>query len=335
MITLTYIYGMCTMFFCFVAWLFWRKGGRLNHIVCILTATIGAECVKDYVLIALGLYNEAFYWNATTGVDMVAVPLYAFILTELVQPGRLSTRQVICHELPFVVLPAAYIISLNIYVFYVLVAWAAVYGTYFLLWTMVNIPRYNRHLKDLYSNTDNINLNWLRVTLYTFYVVLSVWIADCFVFHVDIECFYMLSNLVLWMFISYFIYRHESVIDDLGDESVTPVEEEVNERTLAMRIDDIFVRDRVFLNPQLKLSDVVRMVGSNRTYVSNYFNRTLHTTFFDYVNALRVEYACSLLRSSQDSLYVVAMNSGFNSLSTFHRVFCKSKGVTPSEYRRS
>lgn len=337
MTTLSYIFGISTMFFCLMAWFFWRKGGRLNIMVCALTAIIGIEYVKDFVFVNRGLYYIPLYWNIITAIDMVAVPLYAFILTELIHPGQLSKRSIVCQELPFVALPMAYIISHEEWIFYIQVGWTAIYGTYFLVWTTVNIPRYNRHLKELYSYTENVNLGWLRTILYTFYGILAVWIVDCVVIHINIESFYMISNLVLWMFVSYFLYRHESVINELGDETVvTPqICNGDTGHTMESKIEELFLSDKIYLNPKLKLSDVTRAVGSNRTYVSNYFNRELHTTFFDYVNGLRIEYACKMLREGQDSLYIIAANSGFNSLSTFHRVFCKAKGVTPTEYRKS
>lgn len=55
------------------------------------------------------------------------------------------------------------------------------------------------------------------------------------------------------------------------------------------------------------------MAGTNRTYISQFFNRDNGTSFFDYVNGLRVEYAKSLLLTSSDSIAMVAERSGFNS----------------------
>jgi hypothetical protein len=59
---------------------------------------------------------------------------------------------------------------------------------------------------------------------------------------------------------------------------------------LAMKIEHFFNAEKAFLNPRLRLSDVAQAVASNRSYVSNYFNKELGVTFFDYVNNLRIEY---------------------------------------------
>lgn len=95
----------------------------------------------------------------------------------------------------------------------------------------------------------------------------------------------------------------------------------------------LFVEDRIFLNPRLKLSDVADMAGTNRTYVSQFFNCNNGASFFDYVNKLRVEYACELLKSSSENIETIALKSGFNSIATFHRVFSKFCGCTPAKYR--
>lgn len=324
------------MFFGLMAWIFWRKGERLNKLVAILTAIISLEYVKDFALISMGLFGDAFLWNVMTSIDMIAVPLYAFILRELITPDRLSLRTIVIQELPFVVTPLIYILTREEWVFRALAVWAGLYGTYYLVWSMIHIPRYNRHLKELYSYKENVSLNWLTTILCTFYVILGIWILDCFVIHTDIECVYTVCNLIMWMFIAYFIYRHESVISEL-EETSTPIAEtsEYSISALGTKIDAYLVQEKAFLNPRLKLSDVAQAVGSNRTYVSNYFNRELSTTFYDYVNALRLDYACELLRKSKDSLYAIAIQSGFNSLSTFHRVFSKCKDATPTEYRKN
>ena len=40
---------------------------------------------------------------------------------------------------------------------------------------------------------------------------------SCFLIKVDYDNIYMVSSLILWMLIDYFVYRHESVIEELSD----------------------------------------------------------------------------------------------------------------------
>ena len=98
---------------------------------------------------------------------------------------------------------------------------------------------------------------------------------------------YMLFSLGAWMFVCYFLYKHESVIEELGDmdeDEVAVGSEEISLSGLEKEINKLFVEEKLYLNPQLKLSDVARQVGTNRTYLSRFFNQEKQMTFYDYVN---------------------------------------------------
>lgn len=333
-IGISYVFGLATMFFGMMAIFFWRRGELLYRLVALLTGTISIECVKDFIIVNMGLYADSRVWDTMTAIDMIAVPMYAFVLTELVRPGSLTVKSMIVQELPFVILPILYITLGISWIFYIEVGYAAVYGTGVLVWTAVNIPRYNRHLKELYSYTENVNLNWLKVILYTFYAILGVWIFDCIVIHLDMECFYLLCNLVMWMVISYFLYRHESVIEELPDWKPESIVQTADYNTIAVKINQLFTIDKIYLKPNLKLSDIATAVGSNRTYVSNFFNREGSGNFYEYVNNHRISHACHLLSDSNLPIQEVAQESGFSSPSVFSRVFSKYKGCSPTEFRR-
>ena len=97
---------------------------------------------------------------------------------------------------------------------------------------------------------------------------------SCFVIKVDYDNIYMVSSLILWMLIDYFVYRHESVIEELSDIEIVPLEQnEVDVSGMAAEVQRLFEEDLIYLNPKLKLSDVALAADTNRTYLSRYFNR--------------------------------------------------------------
>ena len=57
-------------------------------------------------------------------------------------------------------------------------------------------------------------------------------------------------------------------------------------------------------------------------------------TFHSYLTRTRLRYAKGLLSSSDLPIYDVAINSGFNSVHTFIRVFKQHMNCTPTEYRK-
>lgn len=334
---LCFIYGLATMFYGLTSWLFWRRDTTmLSRLVSILMAIIAAQCIKDVVCYhLLGSDFDIVDWRLMTAVDMIVEPIYTLILVELVKPGRITWRRVIYNEIPFLLCPLLYALTGLIIFFYVLVGMGLIYGTYFLVWTTIQIPRYNKSLMERFSYTEDINLNWLRVILYSFYFVLALWIVDCLVIHLNVEVLYMAVSLVMWMLIDFFIYKHKSVIEELEEE---PKEEELVEEQipedLGSKIRRLFVEEQIYLNPTLKVSDLAMQLATNRTYISNQINREMGMTFYDYVNGMRVEHAKRLIRESEDNIKEIALASGFSSASAFTRVFQREVGMTPSEYRQ-
>lgn len=86
-----------------------------------------------------------------------------------------------------------------------------------------------------------------------------------------------------------------------------------------------------YLNP-ITLEAIAKELHLNRIYVSRIFNERLHTSFSDFINTLRVNHACSLLKKEEAYITDVAFASGFSSIRSFNRAFLKYKHISPSEY---
>lgn len=332
-----FIYGLCVMFDFMMVWFFMRKNnGLLSRLVAVLMAIIGLQCLKDLFFIQPGKELSDFEWYVMSATDMVVIPLYAFILIELCRPASLSVRTMVCHELSFVVPVVLLIVTHEHIFYYAVVAWAVIYGSVYAAWTVNAIPKYHALLKQCFSYDENINLNWLKVILGSFLILLALWIVNCLVANIYIEATYLLGSLVLWMSICYFIYKHESVIEELSERGAYEISEASNPPRLTeigARITALFRNEKIYLNPNLKLSDIARAIGTNRTYVSAFFNKEAGCSFYDYVNRLRIDYACNLLVGSKENLSQIAEKSGFNSAQSLIRVFSTIKGMSPTEYR--
>ena len=92
---------------------------------------------------------------------------------------------------------------------------------------------------------------------------------------------------------------------------------------------------RLYLDKDLTLSELATAVGTNRTYLSDYFSNVKHITFYDYINQLRItKKSIPMMQEHPEyTLEHIASESGFNSISTFRRAFNKLTGVSPSQYR--
>jgi len=83
----------------------------------------------------------------------------------------------------------------------------------------------------------------------------------------------------------------------------------------------------------LSLNTMAGMAGITPEHFSRSFKSMTGQTYIKWLNMIKIEKAISLFASSGMSLTEIAMLSGFQSISSFNRVFKESKSMSPSEYR--
>ncbi len=106
--------------------------------------------------------------------------------------------------------------------------------------------------------------------------------------------------------------------------------------TLFIRIDDAVRDNELFRSHSVSRRDVAVIVGSNETYVSNSVKEVTGLTFSEYVNMIRLDYACNLMKSDKSlTIDTVSEESGFSSSRTFYRLFKERFGLTPSQYNKA
>jgi len=93
-----------------------------------------------------------------------------------------------------------------------------------------------------------------------------------------------------------------------------------------------FIRARALME-DVSLALVARHCGVSEGHLSRLFHHATGLTFREYVAQVRVEHARALLLHSGKGVTEIAYESGFQSLSQFHRVFRKTFGTTPGRMR--
>lgn len=85
----------------------------------------------------------------------------------------------------------------------------------------------------------------------------------------------------------------------------------------------------------LSLQSVSAAVGLSESYFSSLFSQTVHSTFSQYLNKVRIEKAKELLLDSNYRINEIAYQIGYQTEEHFHRVFRKFTGQTPKEFQRT
>lgn len=83
----------------------------------------------------------------------------------------------------------------------------------------------------------------------------------------------------------------------------------------------------------LTLRNVARIANMTPNAFCSFFKQRTRKTFVNFVNEVRVGYACKLLTGDQYNISEICYMSGFQNLSNFNRQFKKILNKTPHQYR--
>lgn len=84
----------------------------------------------------------------------------------------------------------------------------------------------------------------------------------------------------------------------------------------------------------LSLDILSKELHLNKYYISHIFKERMDMGFVDFLNGLRVEHACNLLKKGEN-ITEIALSSGFPSIRTFNRVFAQNMGMAPRDYAKA
>lgn len=85
---------------------------------------------------------------------------------------------------------------------------------------------------------------------------------------------------------------------------------------------------------EVKLSQIADYCHQQEAALCRTYKREAGMTLFQHLQFIRIESACTMLRNTSLSIAEVAYSCGFNTPSTFNRLFQEKMGMTPSEYRK-
>ena len=85
----------------------------------------------------------------------------------------------------------------------------------------------------------------------------------------------------------------------------------------------------------IKIQDIAKTCNMSETHFRRTFEEHINMTPADYVNLVRIQKACELLKNTDDSMDGIAMKCGFANTSTLNRNFKKYLGTSPYQWKIS
>lgn len=205
------------------------------------------------------------------------------------------------------------------------------------------ITAYNAVVETNYSDIEGKRIVWVKTLLVLFAVTSLV----SFVFNligrqrfideaVPLAIPAVLFSMLL-LLIGHVGLNQRFSVQDIEAEvflESEPIPEDCAYSELLEKIRKLMCEEKLYLYPNLKVSDLARLLNSNRNYIYNAINVEMGISFSDYINSQRIDYASQLLEANPKlSINDVMFKSGFTSASAFYRNFKKFKGITPTARR--
>ncbi|MEM6718174.1 MAG: helix-turn-helix domain-containing protein [Bacteroidota bacterium] len=234
---------------------------------------------------------------------------------------------------------------------------------FYLFQSLKLYAKYKKKTLNTVSFADSILLVWIQRFLWAF---LGLLLIRMLFFIINSEWgnfgrkyWYYISFSMLFYYVALNGYVHSVKINlqflpkmntDAGEDFLTEAEatehtihEDIQEeititsedKALQTQLEQFMVEEKLFTNPSLTLYDVASKLNTHPKKVSNIINKGFKMNFNDFVNAYRTEEVIKKVTDNENdikTLLGIALESGFNSKSTFNRAFKKQTQHTPKEY---
>ncbi len=242
---------------------------------------------------------------------------------------------------------------------------ATLQGPYYFVKTNHILKLRQQMLKAQYSEIESRKLEWFQIINYSFALVFIIGGISTIVksTYLDPYLLYMAYHAVIAISLFYIllmIYKYPIVFTRLeADAEIfneidpmfavvkeTPLpykhllsgeNDSEKEKSIIAKLEKIMEEQKLYKNPNFSLNDLAGAISESRNTISHTLNTSLHKTFYNYINELRIAECKRLL--ADDKLHRltiegIAAESGFKSMSVFYKFFKEIENVTPAVYRK-
>lgn len=230
---------------------------------------------------------------------------------------------------------------------------------FYLLWIGVLLWQHRKNLVQFFSFTEKVDLRWIWFLLGSHVLIwFIVFFAYLLPYKPNVDV-YIFSAVSLFIFgLGYFGYKQQAVFQDNVpvalqrthlQKTIKPANQP-NEikyqasglkpeqaREYLQQLEHLMLAKKPYLEPKLTLSQLAQQTNITTHYLTELLNHYLQQSFFDYINLYRVSAVKEKIADKQYQHYTllaIALDCGFNSKSSFNRIFKKVTGQTPSEYKK-
>lgn len=216
------------------------------------------------------------------------------------------------------------------------------------VYALQEIRKYHTWLQKNYSENEAYNLRWLYRLIIIFAVLWLLWgpytIIDYTVYHfqLGIDDYYpiyvLLSMITIWISAEAFLRPEVILLEANRKKDREKEKPSIQILEKASWLQEQMQMNRFYLDPSLTLRSLANNLEIHPNILSKIINDGLGKNFSDFINEYRVNAIVEKLHSGHYdhiTLLGISLECGFNSKTTFNRVFKNIMGVTPLQYKKS
>ena len=280
---------------------------------------------------------------------LTAIPLAIVVLLTMLQDRRRPLWPVAVIVAPLVVGMAWSVATRSGALVPVLIGYLLLMSIGLIVYMVRALRQYGRWLRDNYADLEHKEVWQSFVVLAIIVLMFAIYAQN----GGDLAYEYILQ-LVVIVLICYLLWRVETLSDlsisqqqsQLAAELATVESEDADHDELPQAIRDKIraslqqhcIDTQLYLQHDLTISQLAQAIGTNRTYLSQYFS-SQGLTYNAYINDLRVNHFVSLYRENvaahrSFTVYQLAKESGYSSYSTFCGIIKRKTGLSVTAWMK-
>jgi ABC-type antimicrobial peptide transport system permease subunit/AraC-like DNA-binding protein len=319
---------------------FTGKANRVANRFLAMALAVVALWIARLLAIDIGLSAYAPSWSLLPLQYSLALgPLIYFYVLEITRPGYQFRRNDLLHFSPLILELSIQLMEKQLSPFVHLLAFISV--AFYLYCCRKLIKSFYQQQKFIGGDRYRHELQWLNRLLIGFGILWLLWtpcITIGFFLHLDTRAYFplylLLMSMLIWMAARAFLRPEVSTQTESTPTLKPLIPTELKQKAIWLK--KIVKENRYYQDPELNLSSLAEKLELTTHELSRIINTVLKKSFNDFINEYRVQDAA---RKMQDSGYDhltllgIAFESGFNSQSTFNRIFKQITGKSPLEYK--
>jgi len=245
----------------------------------------------------------------------------------------------------------------------------------YLILTFKFLKRIQNVYKENYSALDKNNLNWYRHLIIGFIIIVIVDTGCTIyeLFYPIIP--WNIGNVVAFTIVGMYVYlgykgifqarilMPEFLLDKITQETILSKDPEVPLKTIEDQnpttkstirqlnnysqdqinhlnslLKKLLEEEKLYRNEALNLTELADHMGISNKKLSELLNQHLNTNFYTLINDYRVEEVKKRLATNETEQFTIlsiAYDCGFQSKTSFNRIFKQKTGISPSEYLKT